>query len=531
MSRGMEGREELVRFVEKPGKQFLFHCGEQFLWEGLPMGTRVVYPPPPLPPLPDLEQAVEEAIEHPLEDDPLSAQLRPGMKVTIAFDDLSLPLPPVPTHRDPRKVILEKVVEKCAQKGVEDIHLIAALGVHRRMTPQEIRERVGDKIFKAFFPHRLYNHDAEDPQGNVLLGTTDQGEEVWLNRRVAESDLLIYVNINLSSMDGGHKSINTGLTTYRTLRHHHNVHTLMNCRSYMDPQNSHLHTVLERMGRVVARHVKSFHIETTLNSATFPRLYGFLEKPEDFWGLKDAASFHAVRFSLDSMPFKMRWRIWQSQRAPYGVTSVQAGQVDAVHARTLENLFRQQVVPVKGQSDIVIAGTPYLCPYNVNSFLNPILVWVLMLGYGFNMYLGAPLVRRGGVLIYTHPLSPRFHREHHPSYIDFYEKVLTETRDPAAIERREEEFAFHEGYRQQFREGYAYHGVHPFYMWYWGLYGATWAGKVIFVPGHPQVAERLGVDTAPTVAEAIEKAKEVVGPSPSITYYHWPPIFLCQVTP
>jgi hypothetical protein len=80
-----------------------------------------------------------------------------------------------------------------------------------------------------------------------------------------------------------------------------------------------------------------------------------------------------------------------------------------------------------------------------------------------------------------------------------------------------------------YREGYAYHGVHPFYMWYWGIYGAAWCGRVIAVGGDKAVADRLGFSTAPTVAEAIEQAKDVVGCSPSITCYHWPPIFLCDV--
>jgi hypothetical protein len=520
----------LVTYIEKTDEKLLFHCGEQFIRESLPVGTRVIYPPSPLTPIENTDQAIEDALENPVDADPLYAQLQPGMKVTIAFDDLSLPLPPMPTQRDPRKLIIEKVLEKCAEKGVTDIHLIAAIGLHRRMTPREIRERVGNRVFGEFFPDRLYNHDAEDHDGNVMLGTTDHGEEVWLNRRAAESDLLIYVNINLTSMNGGHKSINVGLSTFRSLRHHHNVHTLMNCKSYMDPSNSALHTVLERMGRVVADHVRSFHIETTLNTATFPHFYGFLRKPERSWTAWDAANFHLLRKSLQAMPFGLRWRIWQSQRAPYGLTSIQAGQIDAVHKRTLEQLFGQQTVPIKGQSDIVIAGVPYLSPYNVNSIMNPILTWGLSVGYCFNLYRGQPLVRKGGVLIFTHPLYKRFHPVHHPSYIEFYEKVLADTYDPAQIEQTyEEKFATDERYRQIFRQGYAYHGVHPFYIWYWGIYGARWAGKVIFVPGDPDVAERLGFEVAPTVAEAIERAKDFVGPSPTITYFHWPPIFVCDV--
>ena len=43
-----------------------------------------------------------------------------------------------------------------------------------------------------------------------MLGKTDHGEEVLLSRRAAESDLLIYLNINLVPMDGGHKSVAVG---------------------------------------------------------------------------------------------------------------------------------------------------------------------------------------------------------------------------------------------------------------------------------------------------------------------------------
>jgi hypothetical protein len=523
-------RSDCVRTVERAGEHFLFHSGEQFVWEPLPAGTRVIYPPPPLPGIADVDRAIEQAIENPLGADPLSAQLRPGMKLTIAFDDISLPLPPMQTP-DIRQRVIEKVLQKCAAKGVDDIHLICAIALHRKMTPAELREVLGPRVFDHFYPKgRLYNHDAEDPQGNVLLGTTEKDEEVWINRRVAESDLLGYVNINLVTMEGGHKSINTGLTTYRTIRHHHNVHTLMNCKSYMDPRASMLQRTCERMGRIVGQHVKSFHIETTLNTNTFPPLFQNLQKQERAWNALDSLGFHASRLGLKVLPFEMRRRIWHSQRAPYGLTGVHAGNVDLVHERTIDKVLRQQAVPVKGPADIVVMGLPYLCPYNVNSIMNPLLVWVTSVGYGFNLYRGQPLVRQGGVLIFTHPLYNRWHRGHHPSYVEFFDRVLADTRDPATMERKyEAEFAHSEKYIQMYRNGHAYHGVHPFYMWYWGIYGAAWCGKVIAVGGDRFVADRLGFATAPTIREAIEQAKNVVGASPSITCYHWPPIFLCDV--
>ena len=522
-------RSDCVRTVEGDGEHFFFHCGEQFLWEPLPSGTRLIYPPPPLPAIKDVDSAIDNALDHPLGADPLSTQLRPGMKLTIAFDDISLPLPPMRTP-DLRQRIIEKVLDRCAASGVDDIHLICAVALHRKMTPAELREILGGRIFDRYYPDQLYNHDAEDPLGNVLLGKTEKDEEVWINRRVAESDLLIYVNINLVTMDGGHKSINTGLTNYQTIRHHHNVHTLMNCKSYMDPAASLLQRTNERLGQVTAAHIKSFHIETTVNSNTFPALFRNLQKQERTWNAWDSLNFHTNRWGLKVLPFEMRRRIWHAQRAPYGLTGVHAGNVDLVHEQTVANVLRQQAVSVKGPSDVVVMGLPYLCPYNVNSILNPILVWATSVGYGFNLYRGQPLLRKGGVLIFTHPLYNRWNQTHHPSYVEFFERILSQTRDPQTMESKfEAEFAHNEKYIKMYREGNAYHPVHPFYMWYWGIYGGAWCGKVIVVPGNPFVAERLGFDIAPTIGQAIEQARDVVGSNPSITCYHWPPIFLCDV--
>src|SRR6516162_7182433 len=173
-------RSDCIHTVQTDNEHFLLNHGEQFLWETLPAGTRVIYPPQPLPALDDPDAAIEHAIENPLGADPLSAQLRAGMKVTIAFDDISLPLPPMRTP-DIRQRIIEKVLDKCVAAGVDDIHLICAIALHRRMTPDELREILGARIFDTYHPKRLYNHDAEDPDGNVLLGKTDQDEEVWIN--------------------------------------------------------------------------------------------------------------------------------------------------------------------------------------------------------------------------------------------------------------------------------------------------------------------------------------------------------------
>ena len=524
-------REACVVEVTEGSPPTLFHAGETLRLERLPVGSRIVYPPPPLKGLADVETAIAEALDSPLGSDPLAALLRPGMRLTIAFDDISLPLPPMRTP-DIRQRVIEQVLERAYRAGVDDIHLIAALALHRRMTPAELERAVGPRVFADFFPDRLYNHDAEDPDGIVRLGETAHGEVVELSRRAAESDLLVYVNVNLVTMDGGHKSVPVGLGTYASLRAHHNVHALRHSRSFMDPAASELHRSAGRQGEVVESAVPIFHVETTLNNDMFADPLRFLARPEARWTAREQALFAGIKRSTDRMPPKLRRSVFQRTVAPYAVTGVTAGAVGPVHEVTLERCAVQQAVQVNGQADVVTAGLPYIGPYNVNSIMNPVLVMCLGLGYFFNLYQGVPLVRKGGVMIFTHPVSREFHPVHHPSYVDFFEEVLAETTDPAQIEQRfEAAYAEDEWYRHLYRTSYAYHGVHPFYMWYWGAHALEHLGDVIFVGGDPAACRRMGFRRADTLRDALEMAEQVVGRDPTLTHFHCPPLFYCEVTP
>jgi hypothetical protein len=163
--------------------------------------------------------------------------------------------------------------------------------------------------------------------------------------------------------------------------------------------------------------------------------------------------------------------------------------------------------------------------------MNPILVACLGLGYFFNMYKGKPLVRKGGVVIMTHPTPWEFHPVHHPSYIDFFERVLSETTDPTVMSQKyEKSFAEDDWYRHLYRTSYAYHGVHPFYMWYWCAHALDHLSEVIIVGGNQEAVRRMGFRSATTLQDAFEIASDSVGFSPTITHYHSPPILMADVT-
>ena len=208
-------RPGFVLEVDRSTPPTLIWHGEGFRLERLPAGSRVIYPPEPLAPLDDPDGAIRQALLDPLGDSaPLPELLRAGMRLTIAFDDISLPLPPMQSP-DIRQRVIEAVLDLAAEAGVDDVVLIAALALHRRMTEPELRHALGRPGLRRLRARTAgcWQHDAEDPANLVHLGLTEQGEDVEINRRAAESDLLVYVNINLVAMDGGHKSVATGLAS------------------------------------------------------------------------------------------------------------------------------------------------------------------------------------------------------------------------------------------------------------------------------------------------------------------------------
>jgi hypothetical protein len=521
--------DDQVVYIDGDSAPRILFSGEDLLLEDLPIGTRVLYPQPPIEGLVNPGAAIRYALNHPLDADPLYAQLAPGMRVTIAVDDISVPLPPMATP-DIRQTIIEILLEMLDANGVDDVHIIVATCLHRKMTEPEMRRMVGSKIHDAFYPDRYYCNDVEDPDGFVHLGTTEHKEVVNIHRRAVESDLIIYVNINFVPMDGGHKSVTIGLGDYEVTRPHHEP-TTMRSSGYMDPKNSTMATKIERQGAIVDQHLNVFHIETVLNNRMYAGPTSFLSKNEDEYTESDRLKFEAMRWSLSKLPAGAKRKLFQAIPSQYQMIAVHAGKTVPVHEKTLVRCFEQYAVHVRGQADILICGVPFISPYNVNSILNPILVQTMGLGYFHNMFRGKPVLKKGGVMILTHPVYDEFDHVQHPSYIEFFNRILPETRDAHVMHRKyEEEFAKNPSYIEMYRRGNAYHGVHPFNMWYWGEHGRQHVGKVIVAgASNAHVPKILGWDRAESLPEAIAMAKSAVGPSPEITMMHHPPIVMADM--
>jgi len=522
--------------INSRSKPRVLFCGDKLMEVDLPVGTRVIYPKPPLEPLEDVDASIRYALNHPENSEPLYAKLKPGMRVTIAIDDLSMPLPPMKTP-DIRQRMIEIVLKMLDDYAVTDIELIIATAFHRPMTEKEIKRCVGSKTFNRFWPERLYNHDAERPGGLTYLGKTKDGYDVEVNARAASSDLLIYLNLTFVPMNGGFKSVGTGLTGYRTLKAHHNPSAIRKSKTYMDPNYSdkgasELASRMESIGRLINEKIDVFHIESTINNRMFAKPLDFLGKNEDELSPFEALGLKNLVRTLNFLPQKARQAIFEKVPAPYGVIAVHAGETEATHKKILEKCYQQLAVPVEGQSDIVIFPIPYISPYNVGAFLNPLLVSVMAEGYLFNLHRGAPLLKKGGTMIILHPCTDQFDPEQHLAYVEFFHKLLPKTRDAMELHKNyEKQFAKNPAYVQMYRTGKAYHPVHPFYMWYWGENGRQHRGRVIVVGADNEyIPQVLGYETAATMSDALRMAREEAPKDPDITCFRICPLMLADVT-
>lgn len=508
-------RPGFVLDVDDRTPPVLVASGDTFRLERLPVGARVVYPADSRPPV-HTGEAIATALDAPLDSDPLSSRLRAGMRLTITFDDNTTPIPAM-TSPDLRGRIIEAVLTRAAAAGVDDVALVAGIGLNRRQAPAELRALVGERVFRSFHADGLLtNHDAEDADELVELGAV--GElPVTLNKRVATSDLVVHVHLVTSPAGGGAAALLDGLGGAVTLAGLRGAEA--------DPARAAAAAVL------VAERVPVFAVEAVLDADVFPEPLGFLAKREWEWSVKDQARWFGLRRATAAVTSaKLRRRILNGLTAPWHPIGIAGGEVGAVGAAGAELALGQQRVSVPGQADVAIVGVPGRTPYSVDAPTNPVVAAWMGLAAILGAHTGTPLVREGGAAILFHPLGSDFSPLYHPAYVDFFAEVLTVTTDPAQIGADfEKKFATDPWYAHLYRTSHAFHGLHPVHRWYEIAAARRGLGDVVWVGADRAGAERLGFRAASTLADALEIVSSSVGRSPQISYLHTPPQIVVDV--
>jgi nickel-dependent lactate racemase len=244
-------------------EEFIFY-GDDILIGSFPEQTRFLYANPPLRPLADPSAAVRHALDNPVGARPLSGQVKSTDLVVIAFDDPCVPVP-LPLN-DPRGLVIREILAVLHGKGVKDIRLLCANGLHRKFSHAELSSLLGRDIIRQVGKNRVSCHDGTDRDNLVQLGLTSQGATVEINRLAVECDLLIYVNVNFTTMNGGWKSLLVGLGSWESIRHHHNPAIWSGTESLLDYSSSPMHAMLREMGLLTRRKVNLFQVECVINN-------------------------------------------------------------------------------------------------------------------------------------------------------------------------------------------------------------------------------------------------------------------------
>ena len=508
-------RPGFVLDVDDRTPPVLVASGDTFRLERLPVGARVVYPADSLPAV-HAADAIAAALDTPLGSDPLSTRLRPGMRLTITFDDNTAPVPAM-TSPDLRAKIVEAVLTRAAAAGVDDVALIAAIGLNRRQSPAELRQLVGERVFRSFHADGLLvNHDAEDTDELVEIGTVGE-VAVAVNKRAATSDLVVHVHLVTGPGGNGAAGVLAGLGAASTL-------------AALAAQDADPGAAAEAAALVAAQ-LPVFCVEAVLDADVFPEPLGFLAKREWEWSVKDQARWFGLRRGTAAVTSaKLRRRILGKLAAPWHPIGISGGEPSAVAAASNELAVTQQQVSVPSQADVAVIGVPSLGPYSVDAPTNPVVAAWSGLAATLGSHTGTSVVRDGGAVILFHPLSSDFSPLYHPSYVDFFAETLSVTTDPAQISADfEKKFATDPWYVHLYRTSHAFHGLHPVHRWYEIARATHHVGDVVWVGADRANAERLGFRAASTLADALEIVSSSVGRSPQITYLHTPPRVVVDV--
>ena len=467
--------------------------------ERFSLGTQIVYPPDGQP-WGDAVSATAEALASPIAGTPWTARLWSGMRLTITFADISVLTPPAAD--DPRRVVVEQLLTSAAEAGVDDVALIAATGLRRRLGPDDMRRLLGERVSRSFASDpRLTSHDASDDTSLMTIGESD-GVQIRFNRRVVESDLVVHVSVVTGAEHAGLDEFTSGLASAET------IDLAYGWKGDPAP-----------VRQVVSDRVDAISVAVVLGQPSYSGPVRFVSSREWEWSIKEQAAYLGSRRALATAPVQAGRFLYADRPVAYPVLGVFSGTLDEVRQSAQATLAEHQRVAVKGSADVLVTGVPPVHAAAPDGDGSPLGAawWVLHHAYGLGGE--TPIVREGGAVIAFHPLGDRFSTRHYGAAADMIAEVLPETSDPDEIATRFlPRFAADPWYTDLYRQRGAYHPLHAFHQWFALQPAIAALGDVIFVGANRRTAEVMGFRAATTYADALEIASTRLGRRPAITY-------------
>ena len=163
--------------------------------------------------LADEQAAVIGALQNPIGSQALLERISPDTKICIAFTDI--------TRATPNDRIIPWLLEHLGGPS-DNITLLNQLGTHRPNTREELETMLTPEIAANY---RVLNHEPENPDVLVQVGTTADGTPALLNRHIVEADLRIITGFIephfFAGFSGGVKGIMPGCAGLDTVMSNH----------------------------------------------------------------------------------------------------------------------------------------------------------------------------------------------------------------------------------------------------------------------------------------------------------------------
>jgi lactate racemase len=196
-------------------------CGEKKVGIELPSSTTILEMKK-LEALPNPEDAVHDALNHPMKSPPLEDLARNRKNACVVISDFTRPVP--------NKIILPPLLQALEKSGVsrENITILIATGMHRPNLGEELISLVGKDIVDNY---TIINHYCRRKEEYRKIDEIE-GAPIEINKYYLDADLKILTGLIephfYAGYSGGRKAILPGISSFETMKFMHSYKMIDN---------------------------------------------------------------------------------------------------------------------------------------------------------------------------------------------------------------------------------------------------------------------------------------------------------------
>jgi lactate racemase len=199
-----------------------------------------------------------------------------------------------------------------SQPAERELSFVVATGTHRAAHPEELVIIFGQEAAEKH-GGRIFSHDCRDHASLVHVGKTSRGNELWVNRLLADARSVISINSvephYFAGYTGGRKSFFPGLAGHDTVKFNH-MHSLEDSAETLVLDGNPVHEDLNEATHMVV----------------------------------DSKQLYSIQLVLDQH---------------HGIGFAAAGDLDQSFAKAVAVADRQFVLPLEEAYDIVVSVAPH----------------------------------------------------------------------------------------------------------------------------------------------------------------------------